>query len=313
MAEGQGFGKTILFGEHFVVYGLPGIASALGSKTIAKAEKSEKFEFIDNRPETPGYKEKKEGEIQRQLDALLKYFNLEKEGNSVKIELSGDLICNSGVGASAALASSISRAINGLLDLGLDDGQINEAAYFAEEGGTGKGSVSGIDNTCATFGGFILFEKNLEGGQNKMERLSVKKPVEIVLASTGITQETKKIVAGVREKKEANEKEFEKIFAGYRATCQSAFDAIKKEDWKRVGTLMDKNQSLLEKIGVSCKEIEEIRKTAKKAGAFGAKLTGTGRGGYVLLLTPGKELQEKVAEAVEETGYTIFRTKIGGA
>ena len=45
MGEGKGFGKTILFGEHFVVYGLPGIASGLGNKTTAKIEKSDKFEF----------------------------------------------------------------------------------------------------------------------------------------------------------------------------------------------------------------------------------------------------------------------------
>ena len=67
--EGCGFGKTILFGEHFVVHGLPAIASAIGRKTIATVEKSDKFEFVDNRPETPGYKETKKEEIQRQLDA----------------------------------------------------------------------------------------------------------------------------------------------------------------------------------------------------------------------------------------------------
>ena len=40
MATGIGFGKTILFGEHFVVYGLPAIASAIGDNTIATIEKN---------------------------------------------------------------------------------------------------------------------------------------------------------------------------------------------------------------------------------------------------------------------------------
>ena len=313
MAEGKGFGKTILFGEHFVVYGLPGIASGLGNATTAIVEKSDKFEFIDNRPEIPGYKEKKKQEIQNQLDSLLEQFKIDKEQNSIKITLTGNLQCNSGVGASAALAVSITRALNQMLELNLNDEEINKIAYIAEEGGTGKGSVSGIDNTCSTFGGFIWFEKNMQGGPNKIERLSIQNPVEIVLASTGITQETKKIVANVREKKQANEQEFEKIFKKYTETCQKAFENIKTENWKTVGQLMDKNQELLRQIGVSCKEIEDIIKTAKEAGAWGAKLTGTGRGGYVLLLTPSKELQEKVTKAVEELGYDTFRTKIGGA
>jgi len=310
MGEGQGFGKTILFGEHFVVYGLPGIAAGLGSKTTATAEKAEKLEFVDERPETPGYKEKKKDEIQRQLDSLLEQFGLGKEGNSVKITLTGNLICNSGVGASAALAVSISRALNELLGKGMDEVAINKAAHKAEEAGSGP--ASGIDDTCSTYGGFITFEKNLEGGPNKIGTLSIEKPVEMVLAATGITQETKVVVGDVKAKKEADEEWFKGVCKQYKEVYGQGLEAIKKEDWETVGKLMDKNQELLREIDVSCKEIEEIVEIAKEQGATGAKLTGTGRGGYVQLLTPGQELQEKVAKAVEEKGYTVFKTQIGG-
>ena len=309
MWQGTGFGKTILFGEHFVVYGLKGVASGLGNKTIAKIEKAAKFEFLDLRPETPGYKEKKKEEIQRQLDALIKHFKLDVEKQPIKITLEGDLLCNSGVGASAALAVSISRALNKMLGLGMDNEKINEAAYIAECAGSGP--ASGIDNTCSTYGGFITFEKNLEGGPNKIGKLSVSKPVEMVLASTGITQETKKVVGDVKAKKEADEKWFDKVCKKYSETCEKGLEAIKKEDWKQVGKMMDKNQELLREIDVSCKEIEEIIETGKEAGAIGGKLTGTGRGGYVQLLTPGQELQEKVAKSIEEKGYSTLKTKIG--
>ena len=309
MGKGIGFGKTILFGEHFVVYGLPAIASALGNTTIATVEEAEIFEFIDNRPEIPGYKEKKAQEITRQIDALLKHFNLDKEQNPIKITLEGKLKCNSGVGASAALAASIARALNQELGLDMDDDRINEAAYMAEE--AGSGTPSGIDNTCSVYGGFITFEKNLQGGKNKIERPSIKNPVEIVLAATGITQETKVVVGDVRAKKEADETWFENVCKEYTETYNNALEAIKNGDWKIVGEQMDKNQELLRQIDVTCPEIEEIVKAAKEAGAFGAKLTGTGRGGYVLLLTPGKELQEKVSKKVEELGYETLKTEVG--
>ena len=69
MGTGQGYGKTILFGEHFVVYGLPALASALGSKTIATVEKISGSGYVlqDDRPAVPGYKEEKIDEYKRLL------------------------------------------------------------------------------------------------------------------------------------------------------------------------------------------------------------------------------------------------------
>jgi len=54
-----------------------------------------------------------------------------------------------------------------------------------------------------------------------------------------------------------------------------------------------------------------MQEIALKAGALGAKLTGTGRGGLLIALTPGKELQEKVAEALEKEGFECQKTSIG--
>ena len=82
-------------------------------------------------------------------------------------------------------------------------------------------------------------------------------------------------------------------------------------DSQKIARLIDKNHELLRKITVSCDEAEEIITAAKKSGALAGKITGTGRGGYVILLTPGKELQEKVAHTVESIGYRTMKTTIG--
>jgi len=312
MAAGIGSGKVILFGEHFVVYNLPGIASGLSDQTTATIEGGEPgtgFSLVDNRPTAPNYKEKKREEMQRQFDALFRYFSINPEEKPVKITLGGNLYCDSGIGASAALATSVSRAFNEMLGSGMDDDKINEAAYIAEE--AGSGSPSGIDNTCSVYGGFITFEKNKSGGPNRIERLSIGKPVEIVMASTGIAQETKAVVEDVRGKKESDEKWFAGIVKQYMYVYNNALKAIRGCDWKTVGEMMDKNQELLREVGVSCDELERLIKLAKDNGALGAKLTGTGRGGYVVALTPGKELQERVASAIEGEGFKAIRTSIG--
>ena len=52
MAEGKGYGKCILFNEHFVVYGISSIVSAIGDATVATVEKTESggIQLVDNRP-----------------------------------------------------------------------------------------------------------------------------------------------------------------------------------------------------------------------------------------------------------------------
>ncbi len=309
MGNGKGFGKTILFGEHFVVYGLEGIPCALGQATTAKVKKIEGkrgYELIDNRQATPGYKEEKKGEYATLVDRVLEYL---KVTDRVRITLGGDLVPASGIGASAACAVAIARAINEEYKLGLNDVEINKAAYEGET--AGSGTPSGIDNTAATFGGFLLFKKNLTGGENKIEVLKVKEPVEIVLGNSGKTALTKAVVEDVKKLKETNPSRINPIFDAYEALEKDAVAAIKKENWKKVGVLMNKNQELLENLTVSGKEVEEIIAAARAAGAYGAKLTGTGRGGLVICLSPGKELQDKVSKAIEREGYKTIKTVVG--
>ena len=82
-------------------------------------------------------------------------------------------------------------------------------------------------------------------------------------------------------------------------------------DIKKVGELMNENHRLLQEIGVSSKELDMLVDLARKQGAFGAKLTGGGGGGCMVALTPGKELQGKVANAIKGLGFEVLSTKIG--
>ncbi len=311
VGNGSGFGKIILFGEHFVVYGLPSIASAIGDRTVAKIEPSDRYELVDSRPATEGYKEKKKGEMERSMKLLMEFMKIDVVENPVRITLSGDLFCTSGIGASAAMATSVARAFSDLYGLGLDDEKINAISYEAEKGSAG--TPSGIDNTCATYGGLLWFVKDMSGGgSNTMARIRLPNPVEVVLGSTGISQETREIVADVRKQKEEDPGKFGKLFSDYSRIAASAKNALEGGDLVKVGKLMDMNHDLLRQMSLSCREAEEIIAAANAAGALGAKISGTGRGGYTICLTPGKGLQEKVAAAIEAMGYRAMTTVLGG-
>ncbi len=74
---------------------------------------------------------------------------------------------------------------------------------------------------------------------------------------------------------------------------------------------MNENHRLLQEIEVSSKELDLLVELARKQGAIGAKLTGGGGGGCMVALTPGKELQAKVASAFETAGFEYLITRIG--
>jgi mevalonate kinase len=74
---------------------------------------------------------------------------------------------------------------------------------------------------------------------------------------------------------------------------------------------MNENHKLLQELTVSNEVLDKMVKIARDAGALGAKVTGTGRGGNINVLTPGKELQDKVYNALTDAGYPAWKTKIG--
>jgi mevalonate kinase len=80
-----------------------------------------------------------------------------------------------------------------------------------------------------------------------------------------------------------------------------------------VGKIMSENHKLLIDMVMSHEILDYLCKLALEMGALGAKVTGGGRGGYMVALTPGKQLQEKVASAFEKGGYKVIRAMIGGS
>ena len=88
--------------------------------------------------------------------------------------------------------------------------------------------------------------------------------------------------------------------------------ALEAGDLQTVGRIMSENHNLLIDMGMSHEILDDMCRTALENGALGAKVTGGGRGGYMVSLTPGRELQETVATAFEKEGHKVIRATIGG-
>ena len=71
---------------------------------------------------------------------------------------------------------------------------------------------------------------------------------------------------------------------------------------------MNLNHDLCQQLTVSCKELDDLVVVARNAGAIGAKMSGTGRGGLMLALTPTQESQDAVASALEMFAPMVWKT-----
>ncbi|UCH31854.1 MAG: mevalonate kinase [Candidatus Bathyarchaeota archaeon] len=310
MGRGSGFGKTILFNEHFVVYGIPGIVSAIDSTASAIVRQTgEGIRVKDERKGAKGYTQKKMVQQKESISRMLKAMSFDREKIALEIWLGGNLPGFSGIGASAASSVAIARAIADDFDLDLSDEKINHIAYEAEK--AYAGTPSGIDNTAATYGGLIWFKKSVIGKSDIIEKLSLKKPVEIVIGNTGIVADTKAMVEGVAARREMDPIKYDRLFKQAEELVFQARDSLNDFSLRTVGELMDRNHHLLQEIEVSSEELDYLASLARKQGAYGAKLTGGGGGGCIVALTPGKALQHKVARRMQNEGFQVLKTRIG--
>lgn len=310
MGKGTAFGKTILIGDQFVLREVPAIVAALPFETVATVERipGDGWSLEDNRIEVPGYKDKKKNDQVGSINRILEVMKIDIKKTPIRIAYGGTLLAGSGVGASAASCVSLARALNEEFDLNLSIEEINHIGWEGEF--AYHGTPSGVDNTASTYGGIILY--HIKNGEKTFAQIKVKKPFEVVLANSGITADTK-LMDGITER---NQREDPDLFSSRLKTITDQVFEMKKalEDYRleRVGELMTENHAIVKKIGFSHEVLDYLCELGLENGALGAKVTGGGMGGYMVALTPGRDLQEKIATSFESEGYKVIRATIGG-
>ncbi len=310
MGKGTGFGKTILIGDQFVLDEVPAIVSSISFETVTTVERIDGDGWIleDNRIEVPGYKEKKKEQQARSIDRILEVMRIDVKKTPIKITCGGTLLAGSGVGASAASCVSLARALDSEFNLGYSIEEINRVAWQGEF--PYHGVASGVDNTASTYGGLLHFQ--VKNKQQHFEKIHTPKPFEIVLANSGITANTALLDVFIDQQKADNPELFASRLKTITSQSYEMRKVLEAGDLGAVGKIMTENHKLLIDMVMSHETLDSMCKKALENGALGAKVTGGGRGGYMVSLTPGKELQDKVASEFEKDGYKVIRATIGG-
>ncbi|MBI4167974.1 MAG: mevalonate kinase [Candidatus Aenigmarchaeota archaeon] len=293
-------GKLVLFGEHASRHGKPILVQAVDSRVYAilKPRKDGKI-FLTSK----NYGVVKEKWPNRKLDILsatIKKFS-EKTGASGGFDLEIKSDVNAGTGSSNAVTVAALGALNEHFGASMKKKEIADTAFEISSGVAGYGS--GMDVAASTYGGIIYYVKG------KVTRVVTNKNLPLVVGNTGIKAKSGSIIKGVQYLEKKYPALLTVLIDRVGEIVDEAERAIRKSDFQTLGELMNINHGILCSMGVSSIELEKLVFAARKAGAFGAKLSGAGIGDNMIALAAGNEKQ--VSNAIRTAGGKILPVKVG--
>ncbi len=285
-------GKIILVGEHAVVYGRPAIAAPVWQVQARATVEETPNEACRIVAPQIGLNIRLADAAPNEPLALVARLALGKLGAASppewRIEARSDIPMASGLGSGAAISAAVARALFAHAGQELPVETLSQIVFASER--IHHGRPSGIDNTVIAWETPIWFVKG-----EAPQPIRPGWPFTIVIADSGVPAPTRETVAHVRQGWEQDPARYEAWFDEMGEIAAKARSAMEAGQLRRLGRLFDKNQTLLERIGVSSPVLERLIDAARHNGALGAKLSGGGRGGNVIAL-----VEPAIAPLVEE-------------
>ena len=184
------------------------------------------------------------------------------------------------------------------------------------------GNPSGVDNTVATQGKAVVFQRPDYTKPPNVKPLWNFPELPLLVVNTHQAKSTAFEVAKVATLKKEHPQITESIFNAIDKVTEGAADVISHEDFdseelsslEGLGKLMTVNHGLLVALGVSHPRLERIRELVDHEGIGWTKLTGAGGGGCAItLLKPNvpEETMGRLNDALDKEGYSKYQTTLG--
>ncbi|KAF2725409.1 mevalonate kinase [Polychaeton citri CBS 116435] len=203
------------------------------------------------------------------------------------------------------------------------------------------GNPSGVDNTVATNGRAVLFQRRDYAKPPSVRVMRDFPELPLLLVDTRQAKSTAAEVAKVAHLRKAHPSVAAHILDGIDSITRSAHDLIEQDNFdpgsddsiRHLGELMTVNHGLLTALGVSHPKLERLRYLVDQAGVGWTKLTGAGGGGCAItLLKPGVTTRpsrprrntdpnaknspssplEHLEQALTQEGFEKYETTLGG-
>lgn len=225
----------------------------------------------------------------------------------VKITCSSQIPFQAGLSGSTALLVTVLNALVAYKGWEYNKYHLAEMARFIELNYL-KVMCGYQDAYMCTFGGlnFMDFREKEYYKDLEDELYATIEPLTpfvrklpFILAHTGIKRVSGTVHKPLRERWLEGEVKVVKAYQRMTHLAREGKKALLREDWERLGHLMNENHALQRDLGGSGEQNERLIKAALESGALGAKLAGAGKGGTIIALHPEPET---LIEALKEAG-----------
>ena len=292
MVNARACGKTILIGEHGVVY---------GARAIAIPLKQVNLQLSISVSTSTGDSENRTHSIQlgahdssEEIFALVRQAQklLDIEALNLDIKGHSSIPLGAGLGSSAALCVAMLRALRNLSP-NKDKIMKNEdlASYANTLEAIFHGNPSGLDVSVVTHEACLLFRKGEKPEPIAFSSGQGDECLNFVLIDSLMRASTKHMVEiakpfFMKKMTQSYAYRFDEL-----SSC--ALSALKATNSEALAPILQEAGDLLEEIGVSNETLEAMREFVREQGTLASKITGAGGGGMLLvLLHPGKKEEQ---------------------
>lgn len=293
---GEAPGKVILMGEHAVVYGAPAIALpffSVGVKCTVRSHPGATFiESICYEGPLISSPTSVDG-IRKLIDVTLKY--LKKENKDLKIIIESLIPPQRGLGSSAAVSVAIVRALFDAYETPLSFDILNHLVSIAESIHHFK--PSGLDAATILNEKLTVYQKG-----NPIYNPNSTLEGYLIVGDSGIEGNTKQAVKEVKDKFENEPKIMKNHIEQISQLTLKAEHALLENNIHTLGVSMLQAHNHLRAMGVSDETMDHYIDVAMAAGAFGAKLTGGGKGGCMIAIVNSVIEAEKISQELLKAG-----------